>query len=108
MSSYWNKLLTLVDRSVVLRLLNKAAGASQIPEDEHYTSSSVIAEVPSEEADDACSVTNLGEYHFKGVPRGSVANELGDGLWRPPPTSKKRLENRTLNGGFGGTLNLKL
>ena len=49
------------------------------------------------------TVANLGEFHFREVPRGSVSTEPGEGS-----VSKKLLENRTLNGGFLGTLNLKL
>ena len=39
-----------------------------------------------------CSVVKLGEFHFREVPRGS----------------EKRLENKTLNGGFWGHFKLKI
>ena len=47
------------------------------------------------------SVANLGEFHCREVPRGSVATEPGEG-------SGREGENRTLNSGFWGYFKLKI
>ena len=58
------------------------------------------------------NVANLGEFHFRKVPRRSVATEPGggfrEGAGGPPSYSKKLLENRTLNGDFWGHFKLEI
>ena len=59
----------------------------------------------------SATVNKVGEFHFREVPRRSVATEPGEGSGRggpPGAVNKKRLENRTLNGGFWVHFKLKI